>query len=242
MTLTISSAQFTAFEDSAAAEWDKYAAAFIKNNYAGHIEALRAETRDIEGFCKLGREHAADYQITGNQEVLGFLVVAMALGAFFRNDVRHRNDTSRILDVKSIPQSRRVALLGEYSKSWLDNNWDGSGTGERGLRLIHALDRRLPDRVDLHVISERLDGLSNFSPSVVTPENRKQFVAESMVHADAYGLRSPEHVIAYVGAAALHGVTWFDDPLFSGLREAIEGTNDPAKVSGNIALFYQRFL
>ncbi|WP_227271850.1 hypothetical protein [Roseobacter weihaiensis] len=56
----------------------------------------------------------------------------------------------------------------------------------------------------------------------VTPARRAAFSDASLAHAGGYALRDPQQRIAYVGAALVHGIYWFDDPLLRRLRRIVE--------------------
>ncbi len=47
------------------------------------------------------------------------------------------------------------------------------------------------------------------------------FLDACLSHADGYGLRAAERRLAYVGAALIHGIYWFDDPLMGALRRIV---------------------
>lgn len=242
MALKLSSDQLLAFESESALQWDAEAASIIKELYPDYIASLHVDPCQVQKFCRTVRDHALAYQITGKREVLKFIIIAISQGAYFIHDPRFQGTITEILSQSDLPQSRRIAMLADYSSFWLSSTWDGSGIGTRGLRLVEIIANEHRAEISTTSLTLTLDGLVLQNPSIATPEVRQAFIDGCVSQADGYGLRTTQQRLAYVGGALLHGAYWFDDPLLINLRQALESSTNSAELCKRMTTFYEGFL
>lgn len=125
----------------------------------------------------------------------------------------------------SIPQSRRVELFCDALGAWLGASWKDEGLNDKGARLIE------------HLL--RVQSPEGFFPSMTA--RHRAFLDSCVSHAGGYGLRTPQRRVAYVGAALIHGMYWFDDPLLRRLRIIFETSETNDLLLSQMADFYSGF-
>lgn len=242
MAMKISRAQFAAFEGEAAARWDTETSVTLLELYPDHMRALGAGQGEIESFCRCVRDYATAYQLTARKEVFKLVVIAVSLGVHFPHDPRFAQGIRSSIARVNIPQNRRLALLEEFAQSWLGATWDGNGTGPIGLRLTEIVRHGEQSGASRDGIRDALSGLVLQSPTIATPERREAFMDACLHHADGYGLRDAQRRLAYVGGALLHGIYWFDDPLWGRLRKGIGSASSADDLCSRMSAFYQGFV
>ncbi|WP_159980166.1 hypothetical protein [Roseobacter cerasinus] len=232
--MKFSQQQFIALEAQAAAGWDRETAKELQALYSHYMAALGVALDDITAFVRTVRDYAQAYHITSKREVFKLAVIGVSLGAHFPHDPRFEHGVASSLGRTGIPQNRRLVLLSDFVETWLGATWTGEGLDVVGARLVARIDSSLP-------LEAALRGLVAQSPSLAPRARRKAFLDACLVHADGYGLRTPERRLAYVGAALIHGIYWFDDPLMGGLRRIVAETETPDLMRDQMAEFYAGF-
>ncbi len=241
MGIKLAVGQLQAFEALAVRQWDEETAQTLRQLYPQHFAALGVTAEDIELFCKGQREYAADFQITAKREVFKFIVLAVMLGAYFCHDPRFAVGLHHSIANSDVPQDRRMTLFGDFAEAWLGATWTGRGNRLAGERLAEIIKVRGHDCVTSHGIVAALEGFVAQSPTIATSEKRVLFLDACLSRADAFGFHDPHRRCAYVGLALLHGIFWFDDPLFVNLRRAFEQATGPEDLCGRISAFYAGF-
>lgn len=242
MAMKISKAQFAAFEREAASQWDAEVADRLFELYPDYMHALGVVRSEIESFCRVVRDYAAAYQISSERDVFKLIIIAVSLGAHFPHDPRFEQGIQGSLARVNIPKNRRLILLAEFVETWLGATWDGNSIGLTGLRLVEIVRHGQQSGISRDGIRHALSGLVLQSPTIATPERREAFMETCLRHADGYVLRESQRRLAYVGAALLHGIYWFDDPLLGRLRKAIESAVSADDLCNKMSNFYQGFV
>ncbi|WP_308915896.1 hypothetical protein [Jannaschia sp. LMIT008] len=241
MTLRLSSEFFRAAEQRAAAAWDREVAIELVALHPRHMAALGVSEDEVVAFVRGVRDYAVGYGVTGRRETFRVVVVALALGLHFPHDPRLADAVAYALGRKAIPEARRTAMLGDMAEAWLGATWDGRGLAERGAALVDRVRGHARGPTDRDGMSDALGGLVPQSPTVATPARRRAFLDAVLAQAEGYGLRTAGQRLAYAGGALLHGVYWFDDPLFGHLRGMVEGAATPGDLCDAMGAFYARF-
>lgn len=234
MVLKFSKQQFAAFEAEAAACWDRETGQTLVDLYPDHMAALGVSLDQATAFVRTVRDYAEAYKITTKRETFKLAVMGVSLGAHFPHDPRFKRGIDRSLGRTAIPQDRRLVLLSEFVEAWLSAAWTGEGLDVIGARLVARVQSAMP-------LADALNKLVAQSPRIATPARRTAFIDACLSHADGYGLRDPQRRVAYVGAALIHGIYWFDDPLLGRLRQIVDEADSTDALCDRMAEFYAGF-
>jgi hypothetical protein len=238
LALKLAVGQMRVFEAQAATQWDQDTAQALLQLYPKHFAALRVNAEDVENFCRGQREYAAGFQITSKREVFKFIVLAVLLGAYFCHDPRFAVGMNYSIANQDFPQDRRMTLAGDFAEAWLGATWIGLGHQFLGARLARIIADRGHDCKTAHDISSALDGFVAQSPTIATADKRSRFLEACLSRADAFGFHDPHRRCGYAGLALMHGIFWFDDPLFVNLRRTFEQAISPDDLCARISAFY----
>ena len=189
------------------------------------MSALDVTPRMLTSFVRTVRDYAQAYQITGKRETFKLAVIGVTLGAHFPHDPRLRQMIDASLGQTTIPQSRRVELFCSGVSTSLGAHWKDEGLDAKGARLIAYL--------------SRTPALEDLFPNMTG--RKRAFLDACMSHADGYSLRAPRRRQAYFGAALIHGIYWFDNPVMYTLRRIIETSETDDLMLNQISEFYSGF-
>jgi hypothetical protein len=239
--MKLAKGQIASFEELAVTRWEHGTAAQILDLYPARLNALGVTLDDVVAFCRCQRTYADSFEFTGNKETFKFIVIAVMLGAYFCHDPRFEQGVTYALANRAVPQDRRITLLGDFTEAWLGATWTGEGLGLAGRRLVKIVTDHGQKCISRDAIRAVLADFVVQSPSIATPQRREAFLDASLSRAEVWGLHDPHLRCAYVGAALLHGIYWFDDPLFIHLRTAFVQATSPDNLCLRLAAFYARF-
>ncbi|GFE50896.1 hypothetical protein So717_26490 [Roseobacter cerasinus] len=234
MVIKFSKQQFETFESDAADRWDRETGQSLLDLYPSHMASLGVSPDQAVAFVRTVREYALPYQVTTKRDTYKLVIIAMSLGAHFPHDPRFAQAVSATLGQLSIPQDRRLILLADHVANHLQECWSGKGLGAIGGELVACLQPALTPE-------ETLDRLASRHPGIVRSVARQAMLTACLAQADGYGLQDPQHRTAYLGAAAIHGVYWFDNPLMARLRQIVEDTENIDDLCQKLAQFYEGF-
>lgn len=174
------------------------------------------------------------YGVTAKRETFKLVVIAISLGAHFPHDPRFHQLITKTLAQTAFPQDERLTWFTRGVERWLGATWTGEGLDVKGARLVARIQAQQPAHATF-------DKLVTQSPTIATPARRQAFLKACNAHAEGYGLHDPQRRIAYTGAALIHGIYWYDDPLLHGLRRVFERSADLDDLCTGMAAFYEGF-
>lgn len=234
MVLKFSKEQFEAFEAEAASRWDRETARTLLDLYPTYMAALGVSPDQVAAFVRTVRDYAQAYHVKTKRETFKLVVIGVSLGAHFPHDPRFEQGIAYSLGRTAIPQDRRLVLLSDFVEAWLSATWAEEGLDIVGARLVGRIKQSLAPEDVLH-------GLVPQSPTIATQSRRNAFLTACLSHADGYGLRDPQRRLAYAGAALIHGIYWFDNPLMIALRRIVEGAETTDQMRDQMSGFYRGF-
>lgn len=233
--LKLTKIQFDEYEEKARRDWDDRTGLRLKELYPDFLNGLGCSKTDVQKFARIARKNAAHYQVFDKRDVFKIVVVSMSLGAHFVHDPRLKTTICHSLDQHELGASHRVERLVGYCSHWLDKVWLGQSLDAIWRNVLAALQLQNSSRDCLEAFQrEYTDAL---------PASFFNLFADTCLdHACRYGLQTPHQQSAYICLSAVHGVYWFDDPLLTEFRSAVEKAISSEALQQNLTILYERFV
>lgn len=208
------SAEFiSALEDRSRTEAVEAMAQTLHGLYSDYYAALDVDAERLIPFCADVEAWAFHHSIRTLRDVSKLCVVAQALGHHFWTDRRFLRFVETTLADRSLAVGGHAREITRTTQTWLDGIWARDSLSTFGTRLCDAVETgQEPNEAILHAILPQHWAILGQDKTV----NWLKDIYISLPKTDA-----PAQRVALMGAALVHGQTWWQDPQYHVLSRAI---------------------
>jgi hypothetical protein len=229
--LVIRDAQFSAFEESALAQFEERMLGYLAESFPRQ-SALLGRDR-MRRIVALGRRRSAEYGLETEREIYFYLTLMLMLGSWFDEDPQLPWCAARLTDRSILHPPARLNRLHNETMEYLDRV-----AGENNEHLVLALVRiRVFDPASADEIpaerfeEEMVKTLSGFYPEKAAHQSleaTRGVVRNAAALAARSGLVSQKAVCLLAGLAFMLGSGFHRDPQFPWAEDALppEGLAD----------------